>query len=284
MWVFFGSQAVEIECQRGTTDLLKRTRGETGAGCSRPLTNVREFRPLLAHPAHQRRCLLRHGVHALIGQARDQRVRHVAAEEMGGNAIRHPQRAGQYRTLGFLDEHQALIHQRRAGREPASGVGAARRQSAQLDAETNARPTAGDVVLQVAVQPLEAQVDIGRHRDQQQLDVDLLEPEGPRQAAQPKISAVALSGIGGRFDLLTGFGRPGIGRQWPSLLREQSIDVRLGDIQPAKAIIRFRIRRPAPCHRRSNPRLDQLEPPQNMNHRRVGDRCQAWRRHRPTSG
>ena len=47
---------------------------------------------------------------------------------------------------------------------------------------------------------------------------------------------------------------------------------------------RFRIRHPAPCHRRSNPRLDQLEPPQNMNHRRVGDRCQAWRRHRLTSG
>ena len=69
-------------------------------------------------------------------------------------------------------------------------------------------------------------------------------------------------------------------------LRNQTVpvDVSLRNIEPAKAVVCFRIRRAAARDGRTDACLDQLEPTQQMDQRRVCDGREAWRGHWLRSG
>ena len=102
-----------------------------------------------------------------------------------GDPVGHPQRAGQEGTVGLLDQDQPGGGQRRVGEKSAPGPGRPRRRPAQLEAQADGGPAAGHVIVEVAVQALEAAVEVGRQGDQQQIHVEIVEPGPLGQAAQP---------------------------------------------------------------------------------------------------
>ena len=111
------------------------------------------------------------------------------------HAVRDAQRPRQHRPFVLFDLHQVLVYQGSARRETAPCIGAARWQTAQLEPESDAGAAPGDVILQIAVEALEARVDVRGHRDQEQLDVDFVQIEGAGQAAQPKVGTDLLGGV-----------------------------------------------------------------------------------------
>ena len=119
----------------------------------------------------------------------------VAAEHVRRDAIGHPQGAGEERPVRVVDLDQPAADER--GRRARGGAG--RRRSAamhagQAERQPDADPPAGHVVVEVAVVALEAIVDVGRHRRQQQLDVEVVELEALGQRAQAELGAARCRG------------------------------------------------------------------------------------------
>jgi hypothetical protein len=217
-------------------------------------------------------------------QSRNTRVGNVAAEQVRRYAVGHTQGARQDRSFALFKQHQVLVDQRSAGGKPAAGVCPARGESAQFEPEANAGASARHIILQIPVEPLETGVDVGRHGNQQQLDVDLIETEIARQAAQSQIGPLLFGGIGGGFDFLARCRRRRVGCSGCRPVGQQPIDVGLRNVEPTKPVIGFRIGCATSSDRSPDACLDQLEPPQDMDQRRVGDRSQRGRRHRLRSG
>src|SRR2546429_695838 len=182
---------------------------------------------------------------------------------------RHPQRRGQHRPFVLFDRHQIFTHQWSARRETAPSVGAARWQTAQFQPESDAGTAPGDIILQIAVQALKTRVDIRGHRDQDQFDVDFVQTEIAGQAAQAEVGTVSLGGVRRGLDLFARFRGAGVRCCWDRFLRQQSVDMTLRDVEPAKSIVRFRIGGTAPSDGRSDARLDQLETSKHMDQRLI---------------
>jgi len=99
--------------------------------------------------------------------------------------VRYPQRPGQERPVGILDDQDPDVDQRRARRQPCPGGGLGERDSGELQREADRGPAAADVVVEVAVEALQPRVEVGRERGHQQVDVQRGETGGAGEPAQP---------------------------------------------------------------------------------------------------
>ena len=77
----------------------------------------------------------------------------------------------------------------RPGPEPSPAPG-------QLEGQADAGPAPRDVVVEVAVEPLEARVEVRSQGDEEELHVERLEVEGPGEPAEPQLGAGRLRGVG----------------------------------------------------------------------------------------
>ena len=88
---------------------------------------------------------------------------------------RHPvgdaQRPAQEGTVGFLDDEQSAGAQRRLRGQPGAGVRVGGGQSAQPQGQPDGGAAAADVVVEVAVELLEAVVQVRDERDEQEYGV-----------------------------------------------------------------------------------------------------------------
>jgi hypothetical protein len=123
----------------------------------------------------------------------------VIAEQVGGDPIGHPERPGQERSIRLLDEDQAAGHERRRGIQPAPLAVQSGGAGTQFQGQAGARPAARDVVVEVRVEALEANVEIGREGHEEHFEIGVVKFEGPREAAQPE------PGTGGLGEIRAGF-------------------------------------------------------------------------------
>ncbi len=108
----------------------------------------------------------------------------VVAEEVGRDPVGYAQHAREQRAFGVGDLQQAARDER-GGRGEAEAAGTGGGQPAQLQGEADGGAAAGQVVVEVAVQPLEPGVDVGGQRDQQEFGVQRREAEALGQSGEP---------------------------------------------------------------------------------------------------
>ena len=186
----------------------------------------------------------------------------VVAQQVRADAIRHPQTAGEERPVGVLDDDQAPADERPTGLQPGAGGGRHRGLAGQLQRQPDRGASPGDVVVEVAVQPLEPAVQIRQQRDHQQLDVQRGQAGGPGEPAQPQSSTARLGGVGLGVE-----GGPGFAVERPDGRRfggEQLLDGLLADVQATERIVRGRIAGPALRHQLTHPHLDELGPAEQV--------------------
>jgi hypothetical protein len=177
-----GREPPQIERERGCAELADRGQRQPGRRAVARLAQVREPR------ARAQRAGERNGIAAGRGpaaaeQRQQGRVRPIVAEQEHRHAVGHAQAARQEGAIGILDLDQARVDQRRAWLQ-AGACGRARRyRPRKLEREPDARPPARDVVVQVAVERLEACIQVGGERDEQQLEVGRDEPEDALEMA-----------------------------------------------------------------------------------------------------
>ena len=270
--VVLGPQPLEVQRKRPASNLVEGARGQARARRPGSLPDVGEAGGRLGapHPADQWCGLPGYRLFADVRESGGDGIRCIASQQVGRNPIRHAQGAGQQRPLGFFDQDQVLIDQRRTRRQPASHIGTTRGNAAQFDPKADAGATARHVILQEAVQPLETRVDIRGHGDQQQLDVDFLEPEAAAEAPQAEIGALLLRRIRCRLDVLARPGCSRVGRRRHRLRCQQAIHMRLRNVETTKTIVGFRIGGAPPRHGSADAGLDQLETAKHMDQRRIG--------------
>ena len=197
------------------------------------------------------------------------RVGPVVAEQMGRHPVRHSKRSGQERSFRFLDQHQVGHHERSVGHQPGPGSGRPRRSARQLEPEADGGPTAGHVVVQVAVQAFEADVEVGSQGDEQEVHVEGVEAAGPGQSAQPQFGPAILYLVGLVLDRLEGGSVVPLDQTRCRPAGEQLLDVLVRDVQAAERILRGRVV-PAPVgDQRPDPRLDDADPSQQVGRRRL---------------
>ncbi len=208
-------------------------------------------------------------------QVVDRGVRAVVAEQVRGDPVGHPQGPGEEGPVVLLDGEQPVPAQRPGRRDPGPRRGRGRRDAAHREREAHRGPAPGHVVVEVAVEPLEAGVEVGGERDEEQFDVELGEPGGALQPAQPGAPA---GGLGGGLGRLGGGGSGPVGVRLAGGWREEPVDVLLGQVQPAERVVRGRVLGPAELHEGPHPVLDEGEPGGQV--RRLGLRGGRRRRGR----
>ena len=187
------------------------------------------------------------------GQARERVVRLVVAEQMGCHPVRHSQGAGEQRALRVGDLQQTAGYQRGPGGEPEA-AGARPGQSAQFEGERDGGAAAGQVVVEVAVELLEAGVEIGGEGHQQQVEVHGEQAEVRAEPGEPGAGRRGVRGAVHRVALRSnGEARRGGGRQDP-LHRLRA------EVLAAVRVVRVRIVGPAFAHRLPDPLLDPVQP------------------------
>ena len=122
-------------------------------------------------------------------------VRVVGPEQVRGHPVRHPQAAGEERPLRVLDGHEQVLHQRRPRGQPPARGGCGRPGGAELQGQPDRGPAPGDVVVEVAVEPLEPGVEVRDERDEQDLDVEVGQAAGLLQRPQPRRAGGLLDGL-----------------------------------------------------------------------------------------
>src|SRR5205823_15072867 len=142
------------------------------------------------------------------------------------------------RTVWLFDQHQPGLDQRSPGRQAAAGGEAGGLQAAELQPEADAGAAPGDVVLEVGVEALEAGVQVRRQRDQDKLQVELVEAERLGEAPQPEVGARRLGPLRLRLDLAEKRGGPGVGRSGAWAPFEQRLNLGGRDVEPPKAVVR----------------------------------------------
>ncbi len=195
------------------------------------------------------------------------------AEEVRGDPVGDHQDAGQRRAFRLGDLHQAARDQGRRGGEPEP-AGRRAGEPAQLQGEPDGGPAARQVVVEVAVEPLEPRVQIGCHRDQEQVHVQRRQPEPPGQPGQ--------DGPGRRL--------PGLmpGHVEPSRLVQHARRRLGGEVLPPVRVVGIGITGPPPGHRPPHPLLDRPQPHPQV----LGVGCggsasrdrRAWPGRRPSEG
>ena len=137
-----------------------------------------------------------------------------------------------------------MPHKRRLGREaPTKGQLGVEGRAQQVEDDVYARTLLGDVVLEIGVKLLVAQVELRREADEQSICVEWYQIEQASQLGQTQLDtgtqAVRLSfGDTGRDPIMrhahvppcrrAGFGGP---TRQPDWLGQQCVDLLLGDIQ-----------------------------------------------------
>ena len=164
-------------------------------------------------------------------------VDRVVAEQVAGHPVGHAQSPGEEGTIGVLDLEQPVRDQWRARRRAGRGrVASAGDRPAISNAKPDRGAAARDVVVEVAVKPLEPAVDIGHERDDQQLDVDVGEAGSPGELAQHAAVAPACSSasaprsISARRSCV----RLGLAGAGPA---QQPVDTLVGEVQAAERIV-----------------------------------------------
>ena len=132
--------------------------------------------------------------------------------------------------------------------------GCGRPGGADLQRQADRGPAPGDVVVEVAVEPLEARVEVRDERGEQDLDVEVGQPARALQLAEPG------RGPGGRTGLLDLAHRLVVARRAGGAGREQPVDVVVGQVEPAERVVRRRVVAPAVLDHRPHPGLDQRDP------------------------
>ncbi len=112
-------------------------------------------------------------------------VRVVGPQQVRGHPVRHPQAAGEERALRLLDGHEQVLQQRRPRGQPPARGGCGRPGGADLQGQPDRGPAPGDVVVEVAVEPLEPGVEVRDERGEQDLDVEVGQAAGLLQRPQP---------------------------------------------------------------------------------------------------
>jgi len=153
----------------------------------------------------------RHGQLLREGRAEPVRVREqgaefrlggVIAEEVRDHPVRHPEGSGEQRPVRVLDHDQPVADQRPARLQPSPDGGRQPGCPGQLERESHGNPAPGDVVIQVAVEPFEAGVQIRHRRDHEKVDIQRCQPGIPGQPEQTGLGPCRLvEGDGrGRID------------------------------------------------------------------------------------
>ena len=271
--VVVGPEAREIELEDRPPERAQRRRRQRASRRAGPLVDVDQRNPGVDRAREQRHVAdrRRNGVDE---QVDDRGVGLIVAEQMRSDSVGDAQRAREERPVPVLHQHDPAGDERAVRPEP-DALDAARHAGArarQLDGEARAGPAARDVVVEVAVQPLEARVEIRRERDQQQLDVVRVQLERASEAAQPDIATCGLRFVGRPVE-----GREGVHRRGgPRLLDQpdaragkQAVDLGVGDVQATEAVAGIWIVDAAPVHGRADARLDDGQPPEKVGERRV---------------
>ena len=174
-------------------------------------------------------------------------VRRVGTEHVGRHAIGDAERPGEERSLRFLHVEQAGCDEA-ATLLDASPAGRARRgDAAQSERQPDADAAAGDVVVEVAVVALEAVVDVGRHRREEDAEVELVEVEARGSGAQPERGARGCGLVGHALDLdptLTG----DFGRDPHTIVVQQLVDLLVTQVEAEERVLRRRVDLPASSH------------------------------------
>lgn len=120
------------------------------------------------------------GAGVLADDAAQPAVGLVVAEEIRGDPVGYAQQAREQRPFGVGDLQQAARDERGGRREPeAPGAGGG--EPAEFQGQADGGAAAGEVVVEVAVQPLEPGVDVRGEGDQQEVDVRRGEAEASGQ-------------------------------------------------------------------------------------------------------
>ena len=150
---------------------------------------VRE-RGRVARKAGNRRCK----------QGHEHRIGVVVPEQMLRDAIGDPE--GPRQEGPVLVEHgeQVVGAERRVGAEARPHGRRERMTAGELEAKADAGPPARDVVMEVGEQALVAGVDVGRQRDEEDVDVEVGQAEVDHQQAQAEERTRSLRPVGVRLD------------------------------------------------------------------------------------
>ncbi len=130
--------------------------------------------------------------HARIGSPRPEQRLEVAidlttAHEVLDHALWHEHGARQHGPLRLEDLDQAEAMKRSTPPEPGSRRRVVARQAGQLQGQAHGDPAQADVVVEVAVEALEAPIEVGGGCDHQQRHVDVVETEPSRQTVQTRL-------------------------------------------------------------------------------------------------
>ncbi len=198
----------------------------------------------------------------------DGRIGLVRAEQVGRHPVGHPQRPGQERAVELLELDQSARPQGAPLIQPVAAVPVGGEDAGQPESEPDAHPAAGDVVVEVAVVALEAVVDVGRHRRQEQLDVEVIELEALGELAQAEPGAARLGGIGRRFHVDPPLAGDVLGHPHP-LVAEQGVDLLVAQVEAEERVLRRAVDGAASTDNRRHPQPDDVQPAEQVGDGRV---------------
>ncbi len=187
---------------------------------------------------------------------------------MARDPVGDPQGAGEEGALRLLDLDQAAGDERAAATEAPPGGRVGRGGAAQLERQADLGAAAGDVVVEVGIEALEARVQVGRERDQQQVEVERVEAEAARQPAQAQFGAGPLGAPGGHLDRGGRRGRDGRRARRSGV--EQPVDLLVGEVEAAEGVVGTGVGLAAQRHRGPHRRLHQRQPPAQVDQAGLG--------------
>ena len=197
----------------------------------------------------------------------------VAAEQVGDHAVGYPQDAAQQRPALVVHLDETAPHQPGTGPQPVPGRRGPRRQPGHPQRQAHGRPAARHVVVEEAVERLEALVDVGRGGDEQQLLVDRVEHRLGPERHQPRRQLL-------RLGVALGGGAAGV--RFGDLLvaaagGEQRVDLVVREVEAEERVVEGRVGGPAPVDDGLDPDGERVEAaqevpdrdPRNVTHRRA---------------
>ncbi len=197
----------------------------------------------------------------------------VSPQQPGDDGLVHVQCLAQQRGAGWPCGHalQDVVPEQRGvvGKAWQHQQPVRARFAQQVEHQVDARPLAGDVVLQVAIDPFVAQVERRGQADQEGVEVEAVEAKGRRQLLQAKYLPLAMGRLGQRLRLAGGL-RLCLGksarfpRLWgdrlPPVRAEGPLQQRLGlgiaDVQPAEGVAGILTGQLPAVDRAANPRVN----------------------------
>ena len=167
----------------------------------------------------------------------EQRVGLVAAEDVGGDPVRHAQRPGEERPVRLLHLQERRRDERAAGLEALPSGGARRLDATETEGQADADAPAGHVVVEVAVVALEAVVDVGRHRREQDVEIERVEAAAGGEGAHPELGATGAGSVGLLLDRGRLLGGHGTVDPDP-VVAQQLVDPLVAEVEPEERVVR----------------------------------------------